>query len=62
MLTDDKSVLQQTEVKFMGHMITTEGVETHQSKVEAILTSSTFSFFNICACCKELIFNYQRDT
>ena len=46
----------------MGHMITTEGVETHQSKVEAILTSSTFSFFIICACCKELIFNYQRDT
>ena len=27
MLTDEKSVLQQTQVKFMGHMITTEGVE-----------------------------------
>ena len=25
------------------------------------ITSSTFSFLNICACCKELIFNYQRD-
>ena len=37
MLTDEKSVLQQTQVKFMGHMITTEGVEAHQSKVEAIL-------------------------
>ena len=37
MLTDEKSVLQQTQVKFVGHMITTEGVEAHQSKVEAIL-------------------------
>ena len=27
MLTDEKSVLQQTQVKFMGLMITTEGVE-----------------------------------
>ena len=27
MLTDEKSVLQQTQVKFVGHMITTEGVE-----------------------------------
>ena len=37
MLTDEKSGLQQTQVKFVGHMITTEGVEAHQSKVEAIL-------------------------
>ena len=38
MLNDEKFVLQQTQVKFMGHMITTEGVQADQSKVEAILT------------------------
>ena len=37
LLNDEKSVLQQTQVKFMGHMITTEGIQADQSKVEAIL-------------------------
>ena len=37
MLNDEKSVLQKTQVKFMGHMITTEGVQADQSKVEVIL-------------------------
>ena len=37
MLNNEKSVLQQTQVKFMSHMITTEGVQADQSKVEAIL-------------------------
>ena len=37
MLNDEKSVLKQTQVKFMGHMVTTEGVQADQSKVEAIL-------------------------
>ena len=37
MLNDEKSVLKQTQVKFMDHMITTEGVQADQSKVEAIL-------------------------
>ena len=32
-----KSVLRQTQVNFMGHMITTEGGQSDQSKVEAIL-------------------------
>ena len=27
MLNDEKFVLQQTQVKFMGHMITTDGVQ-----------------------------------
>ena len=36
MQNDEKSVLQQTQVKFVGHKITTEGVQAHQSKVEAI--------------------------
>ena len=29
MLNDETSVLQQTQVKFMGHMITTERVQAH---------------------------------
>ena len=37
MLNDEKSVLKQTQVKFMDHMMTTEGVQADQSKVEAIL-------------------------
>ena len=37
MLNDEKSVLQQTQVKFMGHMLTTEGIQADQYKVEAIL-------------------------
>ena len=37
MLNDEKSVIQQTQVKFMGHVITAEGVQADQSKVEAIL-------------------------
>ena len=36
MQNDEKSVLQRTQVKFVGHKITTEGVQAHQSKVEAI--------------------------
>lgn len=37
MLNDEKSVLQQTQAKFMGRKIATEGVQADQSKVKAIL-------------------------
>ena len=36
-LNDEKTVLKQTEIKFMGHIITNEGVKADKSKVEAIL-------------------------
>ena len=37
MLNDEKTVLKQTEIKFMGHLITDDGVKADESKVEAIL-------------------------
>ncbi|CAB3995988.1 Hypothetical predicted protein [Paramuricea clavata] len=36
-LNDEKTVLKQTEIKYMGHLITNEGVKADKSKVEAIL-------------------------
>ena len=33
----EKTFLQQTEIKFMGHLITNEGVKADKSKVKAIL-------------------------
>ena len=37
LLNDEKSVLKQTQVKFIGHLVITEGAQADQSKVEAIL-------------------------
>ena len=37
-LNNEKSILKQTQVKFMGHLITNEGVPADKSKVEAILS------------------------
>ena len=37
-LNNEKSILKQTQVKFMGHLITNEGVQADKSKVEAILS------------------------
>ena len=37
-LNNEKSILKQTQVKFMGHLITNEGVQADKSKVESILS------------------------
>ena len=37
-LNNKKSILKQTQVKFMSHLITNEGVQADKSKVEAILS------------------------
>ena len=37
-LNNEKSILKQTQVKFMGHLIPNEGVQADKSKVEAILS------------------------
>ncbi|PFX14758.1 Retrovirus-related Pol polyprotein [Stylophora pistillata] len=36
-LNDEKSVIKQTQIKFMGHLITNEGVHADKFKVDAIL-------------------------
>ena len=36
-LNDEKSVIKQTQIKFMGYLITNEGVQADKSKVDAIL-------------------------
>ena len=36
-LNDEKAALKRTEIKFMGHLITSKGVKVDQSKVTAIL-------------------------
>ena len=37
-LNNEKSILKQTPVKFIGHLITNEGVQAEKSKVESILS------------------------
>lgn len=37
-LNDEKSAIKQPQIKFMGHLITNEGVQADKSKVDAILS------------------------
>ena len=37
-LNNEKSILKQTQVKFMGHLITNEGVQADKYKLKAILS------------------------
>ena len=37
-VNNEKSILKQTQVKFMGHPITNEGIQAGKSKVEAIFS------------------------
>ncbi|PFX12096.1 Retrovirus-related Pol polyprotein [Stylophora pistillata] len=36
-LNDEKSVIKQTQIKFMGHLITNKGVQADKSKLDAVL-------------------------
>ena len=54
--SQDANRLNKSQAVWQGHS------ESGRNLTGLKITSSTFSFLNICACCKELIFNYQRDT
>ena len=54
--SQDANRLNKSQAVWQGHS------ESGRNLTGSKITSSTFTFFNICAYCKELIFNYQRDT
>ena len=53
--SQDANRLNKSQAVWQGHS------ESGRNLTGLKITSSTFSFLNICACCKELIFTYQRD-
>ena len=51
-LNNDKAIVETSEIKFMGHLISSTGVEANPSKIEAILKMPSLTdVYGVKPCC-----------